>query len=201
MLERGRAQQSESLATTKRNTTLHAATFRRGPDWCGKGCPGSVFAACRSGSCRGVRRGDESRAASVLRGAGWGLVAGTLAAVLIWIQGSVPLVLPFEPFEKPHWAVAIPAILVLAAANALGEECVWRSALQSSLADLPTVTQYALHAASFGLAHYSGLPGGICHTVTVGRSAAGRHAAPKTGRNHHPRSPPPRTSNLLAPGL
>lgn len=50
--------------------------------------------------------------------------------------------------------------MLLSAANAIGEEVLWRGALLSEMRASSTPVLYASQAISFGDAHWFGLPGG-----------------------------------------
>ncbi|WP_431279633.1 CPBP family intramembrane glutamic endopeptidase [Leifsonia poae] len=76
-----------------------------------------------------------------------------------------PIVLPF-PTPPPF--VVFPAIAGLAAANAIGEELVWRGALAQQLRAAPLSWQYAAQALTFGLAHYAGIPAGPLGVLATG---------------------------------
>ncbi len=54
----------------------------------------------------------------------------------------------------------VAGVAVLAVANSVGEELLWRGALAHEGRVLPVAAQYCLQVVSFGLAHWHGLPGG-----------------------------------------
>lgn len=87
-----------------------------------------------------------------------GVLAGAVAAALAlpWLEAN-PVVLPFP---TPAPVIALAAVAALAAANAVGEELIWRGALSLQFHNAPTGWQYVLQSATFGLAHFHGIPAG-----------------------------------------
>ena len=70
---------------------------------------------------------------------------------------------------EPHWAVVVAVVCLLALLNSAGEEVLWRVALLHPLRDeLPLLAIALSSAASFGLAHQSGIPGGMSGVVASG---------------------------------
>ena len=82
----------------------------------------------------------------------------TLAAPFSRAQANVtPIVFDVV---RPSALVMVAGVAVLAVANSVGEELLWRGALAHEGRVLPVAAQYCLQVVSFGLAHWHGLPGG-----------------------------------------
>lgn len=99
-----------------------------------------------------------------------GVAAGGVAAGASFdhIRAS-PLVLEFPP---PSLEQVIPAVFLLAAVNSIGEELVWRGMLYRHVENSVPLLQMPLQVVSFGLAHFSGIPGGVSGCVLAGTFAA-----------------------------
>lgn len=103
-----------------------------------------------------------------------GLIAGVLGAGVLYLQPRPGFTVTTVAYP---WAVLLPGILLLAAANGLGEELLWRGALFAAQKDMALRWLLLLQAASFGLAHLHGTPSGwpgvlvtasfACAAVTV----------------------------------
>ncbi len=69
----------------------------------------------------------------------------------------------------PNLISMLPAIILFAATNALGEEIIYRLALLAPMANLaPTGQAMIMSATYFGLAHYYGIPSGSLGVVMAG---------------------------------
>lgn len=68
---------------------------------------------------------------------------------------------PVVDVTRPPVLVTLIVLVCLALGNAVGEEVLWRGAFHSELTAKHPSYQYLGQAASFGLAHLYGLPGGL----------------------------------------
>lgn len=96
-----------------------------------------------------------------------GLCAG-LAVLVADISVVTPMVVYID---APPLPLLIAGVLLVAAVNSAGEELLWRSMLHDWLAgstNASTGATVVTTAASFGLAHLAGLPGGVIGVVTAG---------------------------------
>lgn len=95
-----------------------------------------------------------------------GFVAGLVAAPFSREQANLsPIV--FDIAQPPGIAL-ITAVALLALANSIGEEFLWRGALNDEALTMPVAAQYVLQFCSFGLAHWHGLPGGWSGVLLTG---------------------------------
>lgn len=107
---------------------------------------------------------------AVLVVVGVGLVAGLVAAPFSRAQANVtPIVFDVV---RPSALVMVAGVAVLAVANSVGEELLWRGALAHEGRVLPVAAQYCLQVVSFGLAHWHGLPGGWAGCLLTGVASA-----------------------------
>lgn len=97
---------------------------------------------------------------------GFGAAAGLVAAPFSRAQANITPVV-FDVLTPPT-VVLIVAVFVLALGNAIGEELLWRGALNDEARALPAFAQYVLQFISFGLAHWHGLPGGWSGCLLTG---------------------------------
>lgn len=116
-----------------------------------------------SPACHVVLLGVAVAAAGLLPGLG--AVLGVLAAAWAWGCGgrrSWGNEHPVVEFGRPHTAVLAAGVVLLALTNAAGEEWYWRGSAMHVLQDegVGPRTTIVAQAASFGLAHAAGLPGG-----------------------------------------
>ena len=112
---------------------------------------------------RGIRR---STAAGFALASLLGLLAGSMVVPLVQAQVrdatvQIPIIAP------PAWVVAL-AVVAFALANAIGEELLWRGAILSESSQLGLPMIFVVQAASFGLAHLGGLPGGWAGCLLTG---------------------------------
>lgn len=99
---------------------------------------------------------------SVVIGLGAGLIAMPIAQSQIVVS---PVQLPWT---QPPPVFLAAAVVVLAAANAVGEELLWRGVLTMESSELPSIGTYLLQFTSFGLAHLGGVPGGPLGAMLTG---------------------------------
>ena len=104
---------------------------------------------------------------TLLVGVGCGAVA---AAVAFAQQSHDPVQL--DMVAPPFW-IQCAALILMAVANAFGEETIWRGLLADEMQGAATSLRWVAQIASFGFAHWSGLPGGpIGVLLAAGFSAA-----------------------------
>lgn len=109
------------------------------------GCAGPLDRRGRAGPETVIAAGVCAPVAAVLAGLSWG--------------NEHPVV----EFARPHPVVIAAGVVLLALANALGEEWFWRGCAMRVLLDRAVGVRTAIlvQAVSFGLAHAAGLPGGV----------------------------------------
>ena len=98
------------------------------------------------------------------------LLLGAAAGAAAWfpVQRQIsesPIIFDIVSPTVPELIIAVP---LLALANALGEEVIWRGALLSEMTSARPVYIYAAQAASFGLAHWYGIPNGWLGLLLTG---------------------------------
>lgn len=99
---------------------------------------------------------------SVVVGVGAGLIA------MPFVQAQL-VASPIQlPWTQPPAVLLAAAVVVLAAANAVGEELLWRGVLAMESSALPSIGTYLLQFTSFGLAHLGGVPGGLVGIMLTG---------------------------------
>lgn len=111
-------------------------------------------------SILGVRRGEPWRA--VVRN--FSLIAGLVTAVVVWLQVAAGV-----PGASGDLLAALGPSLLLACANALWEELLFRVAVLEATVDLWGKTRSTwLSGVLFGLLHYAGSPGGLPGVLLAG---------------------------------
>ncbi len=111
-----------------------------------------------------------------------GALSGGGAVVLLTLRNSPHRVMPFS---APPAALAALVIVVLAMANAVMEESLWRLLLQGSLTGegLGGAPAVALPAIGFALSHLGGLPGGPIGMLGAGLFGLAQGILRRKGRS------------------
>ncbi len=109
------------------------------------------------------------RGVAGLAAVGIGMMLGLVAVPFVRDQASLtPIVFDIV---KPSVAIVLVTLFILALANSIGEELLWRGALEREAYCLPVAAQYLLQGLSFGLAHWHGLPGGLVGCLLAGTAS------------------------------
>lgn len=138
-----------------------------GVPWIVAPCSVAVIWVCGTRKPTGTRRTTSRwNATTWLLVISIGLLCGTTAASLSLVQRTGdPIQLDIlEPPPIALWA----AVIALSAANAFGEEILWRGLLASELHTSAPAVRWATQFASFGAAHWFGLPAGVSGAILAG---------------------------------
>jgi membrane protease YdiL (CAAX protease family) len=110
-----------------------------------------------------IRRSRRPHVRPLVLGLAVGLPSAPMALAVTQLWRPEETTHTFFPLPKPSPLVLLSAILMLALANSSIEESLWRGTLQVALekSGIPPIAAILVQAASFGIGHWHGLPGGL----------------------------------------